>query len=143
MHQNNQQCDAAQLIGSTIELQLSDPWEAVSKIGDGPMRAVIVATKLQSLPNQNGTLSKQSILVRIAQPFTFSGQQYEYFLLSPRQTGSGIEDMSTGKALPSNLLHVSEDIGCSDDPFSAQEVTKWRGGGAFIGTATMVSGESV
>ena len=108
-----------------ISIVVSDPWEVGEAVNWQPIPGDLLQT-------QN---SKQGgkALVRFAHQVNYRGSAYRYAVASPRLEGSNITEVETGTTVGCALTGISEKQAGSSSPM---DISKWRGGLAFIGDVT-------
>lgn len=101
-----------------VTLSLSDPWELGEALGWPTLIGTVV---------HRGT---KKWLVELNQPFTHSGVEYRFLVVSARHAHSTLAD-STSKWVPCNIVRTTVDRASEVDPC---DLSWWRGGGAMIGS---------
>jgi hypothetical protein len=112
----------APLVGKTVLIRLSDPWELGESFGWEPLSAVVISAK----GNDHGG----ALLVRLDSPFTYKDVRCEYFVARPRHEGSNVEELLSGSPVLCSITRISEERLKAQDPF---DLSWWRGGVAGIG----------
>jgi len=114
------------LIGSDIELIVSDPWEFCSVHGTGPFLA-----KVTKVGRDSQIPTKEAIQIRFSTPLPYKGMLCEYFITSPRLESGDLGDLVYDREVFCSLTAISADRANSPDPF---DLSWWRGGIGLIGT---------
>ncbi|MHC4375944.1 MAG: hypothetical protein ACYS26_05035 [Planctomycetota bacterium] len=117
------------LIGLAVGISVSDPWEFVTRRGDG------------LLPGRIHQISGKQALVRLDESIVIdaTGPEFSWLLASPRHEGERIQGLSgSSDAIPFNF------IGVADDKISSQSFPDLRGWGGrwmLIGSIRRIADE--
>jgi hypothetical protein len=110
------------LKGRRFTLTVSDPWEFVTQRGAGPFEVTVKGA------------SSTAVFLRLANAFTFDGEEWTYVSATPRHKASQPADLLHQGKLHVNVIRVSEDVQHSDpESFGWKQ---YRGGGHML-TATL------
>ena len=102
----------------TVTLSLSDPWDLGEALGWPTLVATVVHR------------STEAWLVELAQPFTHSGVEYRFLVVSARHADNTLAD-SASRRVPCNIVRTTPDRASEADPC---DLSWWRGGGSMIGS---------
>ena len=121
------------LVGGTVEVTISEPWEFGTEVSSDHISAVVERVNIIIDSKTEEFTKIEKLLVRILKPFAFKTLKFEYLLASPRHFGSGLRELSLGGETSFNFLRISALDAKSTSPFQAN--SSWRGGPeALIGT---------
>ena len=113
------------LVGSQVDILVSDPWDFVTEHGAGPFKAQVLQVN-DSRPEEQG------LLVQLEQPLIDKGVRLEYFVVSPRHADSDLASLARGQILTAAVNHIPPDR-LDPTPF---DLSWWRGGVYLIGSVT-------
>jgi hypothetical protein len=117
------------LVGASIRIQVSDPWDFVTTYGDGPFRGKIVAVK----SGESGS-EKMSALVEVNEQVQENlSLPFKYLIVSARYEFDTIDLILSSEGVDCAMIPVSIEQAKSLNPF---DLSKWRGGQGLIGTIT-------
>ena len=108
--------------GLLVEIIMSEPFE----LGSKPITATVVTSGVAH--DAPGVLS---VLLRLAEPITYRGVQWEYLVARPRRAAKDLHEVATGSTVDSNMTGVAVDRASSPDPL---DLSWWRGGLGIIGS---------
>lgn len=101
-----------------VTLKISDPWDLGESLGWQSYTAQVLAE------------DEEKILIRLDEPFTYKGQQREYFVAAARHQGDSIAQLAKGKPLFSTMSQIYSD-GIKPDDLLNEE--GWKVGIGLIG----------
>ena len=117
------------LIGKSVILTLSDPWELGESVEWKPLFGTVIAEGIR--PESSFGKAGEAILVQLSNPFVFNDIRYEYLQGSPRHEGKYLADLSLAKReLFCSFVRVSITQVEAGKRF---DLSWWRGGGSLIG----------
>ncbi len=114
------------LVGKSLAMSISEPWEVASSPGKGPRLAEVVQAD-----DGESRGREASILVRLQQPIEHGASEHEYFVGTSRHEGEKLTDLLRGKQIVCNLTAVTTSQAKSADPF---DLSAWRGGLGLVAT---------
>ncbi len=85
------------VIGRTLILFVSDPWEFGTDHGCGPFESVVVGQ------------SEHVLLLKPNAPFTYSGEMWEFLAATPRHADAGINALTQISKIEVNVIRVDAD----------------------------------
>jgi hypothetical protein len=115
------------LVGKTVEMGVSDPWEFETETGTGKMTAKVLQIGREILqPGNEGSIS---LLLHVVQPVKYKGVICEFFVASPRHSGKDFTLLDK-MAVPCAFTLIPPERAESNNPF---DLSWWRGGIGLIG----------
>ena len=108
------------LIGQTVEILVSDPWEFGTEVGTGPFLARIEKVFSSRLIAVSESTSEERILLHLDKPFGYNGLKCEYLIASSRLAGEYLAVLAVGNIAATNFVRVSQIRAEADDPFGGQ-----------------------
>lgn len=115
------------LDGRSVTVVMSDPWGLGEFISWKPLRCVVWNSRVRREGGRDGT--RDAILLRLKEPFTFDDLRYEYLLGSPKHQGSSLGDLRKGgTGVACGFLRIPPEQLDKPDPFDFW----WRGGGGGL-----------
>lgn len=118
--------DARSLIGRSVNLTISDPWDFGSVHGNGPFQARIVDVTPDQGEKRGGAL-----LVRLLTPLWYQGNVCEHLIATPRSGSDGFRGLGRRETIQCGFVSISPQGAKSASPF---DLTWWRGWGTLLGT---------
>lgn len=103
-----------------VTLSLSDPWEMGEALGWPTLRGAVV---------QRGA---EAWLVELTEPFSHSGTEYRFLVVSARHFDSPLANAAT-QQIACNVVRTTEERASGPD---ACDLSWWRGGCAMICSIT-------
>jgi hypothetical protein len=111
------------IIGMKVEIAVSDPWEFETETGTGTLYAKILQVGMEN--------SAPAILLQVENPVKYKNMVCEYFVASPRHTGTDLSTLLNDSEVFCALTLIPSDRIKSENPF---DLSWWRGGVALIAT---------
>ena len=118
------------LVGRSVEIVASDPWDVVTVIGTAPRRAIVLEATDKTMD-----IDSAALLIRMEHPFTYTEAEYQHFIATVRYEGDDVADLTRGKAIVFNLTAVSKEQTESPTPLGMSD---WRGGLGLIATVKLL-----
>lgn len=118
------------LIGKSVTLTISEPWDFGTVHGNGPFAAAIVDVT----PNHDSR-GPRGLLVRLAKPLWYQGNVCEYMIATPRASGDDLGKLARNEGVSCGFVSISPRGAKSTTPF---DLTWWRGWGALLGVVHTV-----
>ena len=121
---------SSHLEGKTVVLELSDPWDLGESLEWKVLQATVIKQGIQ--PESGFGSESESIIIRLKEPFTFKGLNYEYLQGSPRHEGDSFRVLRRKKSsVFCSFTRIPPEQVASAAPF---DLSWWRGGGGVIAT---------
>ena len=115
----------SELVGRTVTLTVSDPWELVDEIGVGPHPCRILR-----VGSDAENPARKSLLVEIVRAVSRRGVPFQYLIASTRSAGQDWVSLEKEKGVDCGFIRIPPERAESADPF---DLSWWRGGDAFLG----------
>jgi hypothetical protein len=112
------------LIGEALAFQASDPWDAVTVLGDG-----VLLLTVRQVGQDFDSPTREALLLSMDPPVEIRGQSCRHFVASSRYEGKEIHGILAGERIIVAVTHIPDDR--MANPF---DLSWWRGGVALIGT---------
>lgn len=117
------------LVGTQVEVTVSDPWEFGTQHGTGPFAATVLRAG-------RGETGQEALLLRLRAPLAYRGVNCEYLVASPRHTSGSLSALTAGGgAVSCGFTVIGEERAAAPDPL---DLSWWRGGVGLIGTLRRV-----
>lgn len=118
------------LEGKSVFLELSDPWELGESLEWKMLQATVIKQGIQ--PESDFGPESEAIIIRLKEPFSFKGLNYEYLQGSPRHEADSFRALRRKKgSVFCSFTRIPSGQISSESPF---DLSWWRGGGGVIGT---------
>lgn len=106
-----------------VEVSIGEPWNFGEGKERNPFEAIIEQVLITIHSMGNKIIVKESVLLRIRQPFPYNNLKCEFLLASPRHEGIGLRNFINGNLVSFNFLRIPKDDACSDNPFMRENST--------------------
>lgn len=83
------------LVGKSVVLKLSDPWELGEVVAWKPLLGMVEAEGQR--PESSFGKAGETIILQLEHPFVFGDMEYKYLQGSPRHAGGCLSDLASGK----------------------------------------------
>lgn len=107
------------LVGLSVEVEISEPWNFETENGPGPLAAAVEDAR------------NSEVLLRLEVPVRVGGKHCNHLIASARYEGHCLLELLQGSTVTVSITAISIDDASTDDLF---KLASWKGGMGLIGS---------